>query len=78
MVVVRFPPGYWFHTKAKVVVLYMLKTIIICITVIYIVRLLITNNIFIGKLNLRIKILGLHLEVSSKEKRHSSDRTDSV
>ncbi|MFR1926644.1 MAG: hypothetical protein ACLS2V_11610 [Clostridium paraputrificum] len=41
--------------------------------VIYIIRLVLKHNLFISKLRIKVKFLGLDIEISSKEKRHPSN-----
>ncbi|WP_162472306.1 hypothetical protein [Clostridium hydrogeniformans] len=46
----------------------MFDTFIKCISVIYIIRLILKHNLFIYNLRIKIKFLGLDIEVKSKEK----------
>ena len=46
----------------------MFDTFIKYISIIYIIRLVLKNNLFIHHLKIKIKILGLDIEVKSKEK----------
>ncbi|WP_169911563.1 hypothetical protein [Clostridium oryzae] len=44
------------------------------IAIIYIVRLVLTHNLFIDHLKISVKLLGLDIEVSSKEKSTTSSK----
>jgi len=46
----------------------MLELIIKSFTAIYIIRLVLKHNLFISKLIIEIKFLGIHIEINSKEK----------
>ena len=46
----------------------MFDTFIKCIAIIYIIRLVLKHNLFIHHLKIKIKFLGLYIEVKSKEK----------
>ncbi len=46
----------------------MFDTLIKCISVIYVIRLILKNNLFMHHLKIKIKFLGLDIEVKSKEK----------
>ncbi|MGG7141982.1 hypothetical protein ACQPVP_00745 [Clostridium nigeriense] len=46
----------------------MFDTFIKCISIIYVIRLILKHNLFIHHLKIKIKILGLDIEVKSKEK----------
>lgn len=46
----------------------MFDTFIKCISVIYVIRSILTHNLFIHYLKIKIKFLGLDIEVKSKEK----------
>ena len=46
----------------------MFDTFIKCISIIYIIRLVLINNLFIHHLKIKIKFIGLDIEVKSKEK----------
>ena len=61
-----------FH-HSQGVVLDMLNTIIKCIATIYVIRLILNHNLFIHYIKIKIKFLGLDIEVKSKEKKHPSD-----
>ena len=39
---------------------------------IYIIKLVLQHNLFISKLIIKIKFLGLHIELNGKEKKHPS------
>ena len=41
---------------------------------IYIIRLILKHNLFISKLIIKIKFLGVHIEINGKEKKHPSDQ----
>lgn len=53
-------------------VLDMLELIIIGIIIVYIINLILKNNLFISKVKLKIKFLGIDIEIHSKEKKHPS------
>ncbi len=57
-----------YFTIAKGVVLDMLDTFIKYASIIYIVRLVLKHNLYIYNLKIRIKLLGLDIEIKSKEK----------
>jgi hypothetical protein len=60
---------YWLLSPvAKGVVLDMFDTLIKCISIIYVIRLILKHNIFIHHLKIKIKFLGLDIEVKGKEK----------
>jgi hypothetical protein len=46
----------------------MFNTFIKCISIIYVIRLILKHNLFIHHLKIKIKFLGLDIEVKSKEK----------
>ncbi|WP_238907630.1 hypothetical protein [Clostridium sp. YIM B02506] len=46
----------------------MFDTFIKCISIIYVIRLILKHNIFIHHLKIKIKFLGLDIEVKGKEK----------
>ncbi|MDP4143684.1 MAG: hypothetical protein Q8936_04265 [Bacillota bacterium] len=52
----------------------MLELMIKSITTIYIIRLVLKHNLFISKLIIKIKFLGIHIELNSKKKKHPSDQ----
>ncbi|MDU6040171.1 MAG: hypothetical protein E6Y83_17700 [Clostridium butyricum] len=41
---------------------------------IYIIRLVLKHNLFISKLIIKVKFLGIHIEINGKEKKHPSDQ----
>ncbi len=51
----------------------MLELIIKGFFAIYIIRLVLKHNLFVSKLIIKIKFLGLHIELNGKEKKHPSD-----
>jgi len=51
----------------------MLELMIKSFATIYIIRLVLKHNLFISKLIIKIKFLGIHIEVNGKEKKHPSD-----
>ena len=55
-----------YHSQG--VVLDMFDTLIKCISTIYVIRLVLNHNLFIHHLKIKIKFLGLDIEVKSKEK----------
>lgn len=57
-----------YFTVALEVVLGMFDTFIKCISVVYVIRLILNHNLFIHHLKIKIKFLGLDIEVKSKEK----------
>ena len=50
------------------------ELIIIGIFIIYISKLILKHNLFISTIKLKIKFLGLHIEIHSKEKKHPSNQ----
>ncbi|VYU33412.1 Uncharacterised protein [Clostridium tertium] len=50
----------------------MLELIIKSLVAIYIIRLVLKHNLFISKLIIKIKFIGLYIELNSKEKKHPS------
>lgn len=50
----------------------MLELIIIGIIIVYIIKTVLKHNLFISKIKIRIKFLGLDMEIHSKEKKHPS------
>ena len=52
----------------------MLELMIRSFAIIYIIRLVLKHNIFISKLVIEIKFLGIHIELNGKEKKHPSDQ----
>lgn len=50
----------------------MLYTIIKGIFVIYIIRLILKHDLFISTIKIKVKFLGLDIEVQGKEKKHPS------
>ncbi|MGG5460933.1 hypothetical protein [Clostridium sp. B9] len=52
----------------------MLALIIKSFTTIYIIRLVLKHNLFVSKLVIKVKFLGIHIELNGKEKKHPSDQ----
>jgi len=52
----------------------MIDTLIKCISVVYVIRLFLKHNLFIHHLKIKIKFLGLDIEVKSKEKSAPSSK----
>jgi hypothetical protein len=52
----------------------MLDTFIKCISIVYVIRLILKHNLFIYYLKIKVKFLGLDLEVKSKEKSAPSEQ----
>ncbi|MBU5593329.1 hypothetical protein KQI89_16385 [Clostridium sp. MSJ-4] len=50
----------------------MLELIIKSFATIYIIKLVLKHNLFVSKLIIKIKFLGIHIEVDGKEKKHPS------
>ena len=50
----------------------MLELTIKSLFVIYIIKLILKHNLFISKLIIKIKFLGIYIELNSKEKKHPS------
>ncbi|MBU5592317.1 hypothetical protein KQI89_11135 [Clostridium sp. MSJ-4] len=46
----------------------MFDTFIKCISIVYVIKLVLKHNLFIHHLKIKIKFLGLDIEVKSKEK----------
>ncbi|MBE6056856.1 MAG: hypothetical protein E7217_08225 [Clostridium sp.] len=55
-------------------VLYMIELTIKSFVTIYIIKLILQHNLFISKLTIKIKFLGIHIELHDKEKKHPSDK----
>ena len=51
----------------------MLELTIKSFVTIYIIKLVLKHNLFISKLIIKIKFLGIHIELNRKEKKHPSD-----
>lgn len=56
------------------VVLDMLDFLLLGILILIVIRLHIKNNIFFECIKIKVKILGLDLEIKSKEKKHPSHK----
>ncbi|AQR96500.1 hypothetical protein [Clostridium saccharoperbutylacetonicum] len=52
----------------------MLDAFIKCISVVYVIKLILKHNLFIYHLKIKVKLLGLDIEVRSKEKSAPSDQ----
>ncbi|WP_326512408.1 hypothetical protein [Clostridium intestinale] len=52
----------------------MLETIIKGTFVVYIIRLILKHNLFISTIKIKVKFLGLDIEVQGKEKKHPSSK----
>lgn len=50
----------------------MLELIIKSFVAIYIIRLVLKHNLFVSKLIIKIRFLGLHIELNGKKKKHPS------
>jgi len=50
----------------------MLELIIKCFTAVYTIKMVLKHNLFLSKLIIKIKFLGIHIEADSKEKKHPS------
>lgn len=61
-------------TIAKGVVLDMLELTIKSFVTIYIIKLVLQHNLFISKLIIKVKFLGIHIELSGKKKKHPSGK----
>jgi hypothetical protein len=57
-----------YFTVAKEVVLDMFDTFIKCASIVYVIKLVLKHNLFIHHLKIKIRFLGLDIEVRSKEK----------
>ncbi|EQB89532.1 hypothetical protein M918_20070 [Clostridium sp. BL8] len=44
------------------------------IVIVYIIKMILKHNLFISTLKIKVKLLGLDIEISSKEKKHPSDK----
>ena len=53
-------------------VLNMLELMIKSIVALYIIKLVLKHNLFISKVIIKIKFLGIHIEIDGKEKKHPS------
>lgn len=63
-----------YFTMAKGVVLDMFDTFIKCASIVYVIKLVLEHNLFIHHLKIKIKFLGLDIEVRSKEKSAPSSK----
>jgi len=52
----------------------MLELTIKSFVTIYIIKLVLQHNLFISKLVIKVKFLGIHIELSGKEKKHPSGK----
>lgn len=52
----------------------MLELIIKSFAALYIIRIVLKHNLFISKLVIKIRFLGIHIEIDDKEKKHPSDQ----
>ncbi len=52
----------------------MLELTIKSFVTIYIIKLVLKHNFFISKLIIKIKFLGIHIEVNGNEKKHPSNQ----
>ncbi|WP_205694152.1 hypothetical protein [Clostridium sp. JN-9] len=52
----------------------MLDLIVKSFAAIYIIRLVLKHNLFISKLIINVKFLGIHIEINGKEKKHPSSK----
>lgn len=52
----------------------MLELTIKSLVTIYIIKLVLKHNLFISQLIIKIKFLGIHLELNGKEKKHPSHK----
>lgn len=52
----------------------LLNLLVLSVVVIYVVRLILNNNLFIHYLKITIKFVGLDIEIKSKEKSAPSDK----
>lgn len=52
----------------------MLELTIKSFVTIYIIKLVLQHNLFISKLVIKVKFLGIHIELNGKEKKHPSDQ----
>ena len=50
----------------------MIELLIKCIFSTYVIKLVLKHNLFISSLKLKIKFLGIDLEIKNKEKKHPS------
>lgn len=66
--------GRILQLKEVVLDLNILELLIKCIFITYIIKLVLKNNLFICTLKLKIKFLGVDLEIKNKEKKHPSSQ----
>ncbi|KAJ49115.1 hypothetical protein CTM_19324 [Clostridium tetanomorphum DSM 665] len=52
----------------------MLELTIKSFVTIYIIKLVLQHNLFISKLIIKVKFLGIHIELSGKKKKHPSGK----
>ena len=70
-----FPPwAIGILPELRGVVLNMIELLIKCVFSTYIIKLVLKHNLFISTLKLKIKFLGIDLEIKNKEKKHPSDQ----
>ena len=52
----------------------MLELTIKSFVTIYIIKLVLQHNLFLSRLVIKIRFLGIHIEIDGKEKKHPSDK----
>lgn len=66
--------GRILQLKEVVLDLNILELLIKCIFITYIIKLVLKNNLFICTLKLKVKFLGIDLEIKNKEKKQPSTK----
>ena len=66
--------GIIHQLKEVVLDLNILELLIKCIFITYIIKLVLKNNLFICTLKLKVKFLGIDLEIKNKEKKQPSTK----
>ena len=70
--------GRILQLKEVVLDLNILELLIKCIFITYIIKLVLKNNLFICTLKLKVKFLGIDLEIKNKEKKQPSTKDQSA
>lgn len=52
----------------------MIELVILCLSVIYLINSILKHNLFITNFRMKIKILGIDIQLSIKEKKHPSHK----
>ncbi|WP_291571070.1 hypothetical protein [Clostridium sp. UBA4548] len=52
----------------------MLELVVKSIVVLYLIRMILKHNLFISTIKIKVRFLGLDIEIKSKEKKHPSSK----